>query len=72
VDLLNHDPGTRPPMLELDEGDRLVVTVLPMRGGDAAALAAGEELCIDYGARAPLEGWLKFGFVSREWWGDGG
>ncbi|GBF98672.1 hypothetical protein Rsub_11666 [Raphidocelis subcapitata] len=72
VDLLNHDPSTRPPMLQLDDSDRLVVTVLPMRDGDAAPLAAADELCIDYGARAPLEGWLKFGFVSAEWWRDDG
>lgn len=57
-------------MLQLDDADRLVVTVLPTRGGEAAPLAPGGELLISYGEREPLEGWLKFGFVSREWWAE--
>jgi hypothetical protein len=75
IDLLNHSPDARPPMLQLDDADRLVATALPTAGGAAAPLGAGEELTISYGARAPADGWLKFGFVSREWWrrarGDG-
>ncbi|KAI8464964.1 MAG: hypothetical protein J3K34DRAFT_461663 [Monoraphidium minutum] len=68
IDLLNHSPAARPPMLQLDDADRLVVTVLPTAAGAAAPLPPGGELLISYGRRAPLEGWLKFGFVSDEWW----
>lgn len=56
-------------MLELNAHDALVISVLPMAGDDAAPMAAGDELCINYGSHAPLEGWLKFGFVAPEWWG---
>ena len=71
VDLLNHHPDGRPPMLQLDEQDRLVLTVVPIRGGEAVALAAGDELCISYGGGGrltALQAFLKFGFVSPEWW----
>jgi hypothetical protein len=60
-------------MLQLDDADRLVVTALPVRDGAAVSLAAGDELAISYGERdCPLDAWLKFGFVSAEWWPDGG
>lgn len=75
VDLLNHAADARPPMLQLDDADRLVVTALPLRAsGDAVELGAGGELVISYGERRdPLQAWLKFGFVSAEWWrGDDG
>ena len=68
VDLLNHDAAARPPMLALTDSDALVISVLPMRGGDAAPMAAGDELCISYGQHDPLQGWIKFGFVADEWW----
>lgn len=68
VDLLNHASSARPPMLQLDDDDRLVVTVLPTRGGEAAPMAVGDELLISYGERQPLDAWLKFGFVSEEYW----
>ena len=69
MDLLNHSPRARPPMLQLDNSDRLVVTALPTRDGEATPLAAGGELTISYGERDnPLDAWLKFGFVSAEWW----
>lgn len=57
-------------MLQLDDADRLVMTVVPMRGNEAVPLAAGEELCISYagGALPAVEAFLKFGFVAPEWW----
>jgi hypothetical protein len=37
--------------------------------GEAVPLAAGDELLICYqGGYAPLEAFLKFGFVADEWW----
>jgi len=69
VDLLNHSARARPPMLQLDDDDRLVVSVLPMQDNDAVAMQPGDELTISYGEReCALDAWLKFGFVSSEWW----
>ncbi len=54
---------------QLDDADRLVLTVVPIRGDEAVALAPGEELLISYqGDFTPLEAFLKFGFVADAWW----
>jgi hypothetical protein len=37
--------------------------------GEAVPLAPGQELYINYaGGFTPLEAFMKFGFVSPEWW----
>lgn len=48
IDLLNHDPDARPPMMQLDDADQLVMTVTPLRGNEVVPLLPGEELYINY------------------------
>eukprot|EP00955_Chlamydomonas_euryale_P035651 350192-Chlamydomonas_euryale.AAC.5 len=66
LDLLNHCPDARPPMLQLDDADRMVMTATNVRGGELAPLSAGDELYINYGELDAKGAWLKFGFVPRE------
>uniref|UniRef100_A0A383WCJ6 SET domain-containing protein n=1 Tax=Tetradesmus obliquus TaxID=3088 RepID=A0A383WCJ6_TETOB len=69
IDLVNHGAEAMGPMLQLDDNDRLVMTVLPIRNGEAVPLAEGQELLICYqGGYEPPEAFLKFGFVADEWW----
>jgi hypothetical protein len=51
IDLLNHYADARPPMLQLDDEDRLVMTVAHVRGNQLRAARAGDELAICYGGR---------------------
>eukprot|EP00877_Chromochloris_zofingiensis_P013657 jgi/Chrzof1/8545/Cz03g15050.t1 len=69
IDLLNHSASARAPMLQLDDNDALVMTVVPIRHDEAHCMIAGEELYIHYaGDFSPLEYYLKFGFVPDEMW----
>ncbi|KXZ48405.1 hypothetical protein GPECTOR_28g812 [Gonium pectorale] len=67
IDMANHHAAARPPMMMLDDADRLVFAVTSIRGGELAPLGAGQELFISYQAEdmSPLRAWLKWGFVPR-------
>lgn len=60
----------RPPMLQLDDSDGLVMTVTSLRDGELAPLAAGDELYISYQPDdlTPLQAFIKFGYVPKELW----
>lgn len=63
-DLINHSDIGRPPMLMLDDNDRLVISVTNLVGDEVVALGAGQELYIQYaGEFEALSAFLKFGFV---------
>lgn len=69
IDLINHSSEARPPMLQLDDDDQLVMTVAHLAGNQLASAAAGDELYISYGSDfTPLEAYLKFGWVPQELW----
>eukprot|EP00198_Chlamydomonas_reinhardtii_P014454 XP_001703791.1 predicted protein [Chlamydomonas reinhardtii] len=67
VDMANHDPRVRPPLMMLDHNDQVVFALTSIRDGELAPLAAGQELFINYGAEdmSPLKAWLKWGFVPE-------
>ncbi|PNH11851.1 hypothetical protein TSOC_001250, partial [Tetrabaena socialis] len=67
IDMANHHPAARPPMMMLDERDQVVFAVTSIREGELAPLAAGQELFISYQAEdmPPLKAWLKWGFVPQ-------
>ncbi|GLC50640.1 hypothetical protein PLESTB_000402200 [Pleodorina starrii] len=67
IDMANHHSAARPPMMMLDEQDRLVFAVTSIRGGQLAPLEKGQELFISYQAEdmSPLQAWLKWGFVPH-------
>jgi hypothetical protein len=50
IDLINHSSEARPPMLQLDDDDQLVMTVAHLSGNQLASAAAGDELYISYGS----------------------
>ncbi|GLI64772.1 hypothetical protein VaNZ11_008175 [Volvox africanus] len=67
IDMTNHDSAARPPLMMLDDRDRLVYAVTSIRGGELAPLEPGQELFISYQAEdmSPLQAWLKWGFVPH-------
>ncbi|GIL76511.1 hypothetical protein Vretimale_6026 [Volvox reticuliferus] len=67
IDMANHDSAARPPLMMLDDQDRLVFAVTSIRGGELAPLETGQELFISYQAEdmSPLQAWLKWGFVPH-------
>ncbi|GIL64069.1 hypothetical protein Vafri_18045 [Volvox africanus] len=67
IDMANHDSAARPPLMMLDDQDRLVFAVTSIRGGELAPLERGQELFISYQAEdlSPLHAWLKWGFVPH-------
>uniref|UniRef100_A0A7S3R8Z4 SET domain-containing protein n=1 Tax=Dunaliella tertiolecta TaxID=3047 RepID=A0A7S3R8Z4_DUNTE len=48
IDLLNHHPEARPPMLQLDDNDQLVMTVTSLHGNEVVPLEPRQEVYIDY------------------------
>ncbi|EFJ49221.1 hypothetical protein VOLCADRAFT_90151 [Volvox carteri f. nagariensis] len=61
IDMANHCSAARPPLMMLDEQDRLVFTLTSIRNGELAPLETGQELFISYQAEdmSPLQAWLK-------------
>lgn len=73
IDTMNHGPGRdhpSPVRMNGDDEDDVYFYVTSALDGFPSALAAGEELLIQYIDRStsPKEAFLSYGFVPRELW----
>lgn len=57
-------------MMQLDDQDRVVMTVTSLQGNELAPMTAGDELYISYQAEdlTPFQAFNKFGYVPPELW----
>jgi hypothetical protein len=66
IDLLNHGPGAAAPMLQLDDNDNLVITVLPIRNvslSQGSRSSCQEAICSHWCSRLLVNGSTGQGLI---------